>query len=55
MCSGLQSPVFRIPQAKLSLILESGLPYMKRSKQDRSERYSDLGSNLEAKKRVVRQ
>ena len=55
MRSGLQSPVFQIPQAKISLILESGFPYMERSKQDRSERYSDLRSNLEAKERVVRQ
>ena len=33
MCSGLQSPVFRIPRAKVSLNRESGFPYMERSKQ----------------------
>ena len=55
MCSGLQSPVFRIPRAKISLNLESGFPDMERSKQERSEGYSDLRSNLEAKERVVTQ
>ena len=33
MCSGLQSPVFRIPRAKVSLNRESGFPYVERSKQ----------------------
>ena len=28
--SGFQNPVFRIPQAKISWIPESGLPYMGR-------------------------
>ena len=55
MCSGLQSPVFRIPRAKISLNRESGFPYMERSKQERSEGYSDFRSNLEAKERVVTQ
>ena len=55
MCSGLQRPVFRIPRAKVSLNRESGLPYMERSKQELSEGYSDLRSNLEAKERVVTQ